>query len=501
MDFELELKTGKGPEAEVKTLLYLIYQDNGEEIVTTNLPELPQAQLTNFEGNRGESEIFYQGKFEAEKLILLGCGKREEIKAKDIPEISGNILSTVNKQECSEITVVFPLNFKIERENLARKLSLGLALADYEFDQFKQSEDAEEENKVELEKITLLLGDNRSHSTVNRGLDRGIKIAEGVSLTRDLGNQPANELYPARLESEARDLENSSRNISLEVYDEKKLEENNFDLIQAVGRGSARESRLLELDYSPDKPKDTVLLAGKGVTFDSGGISIKPSKNMGEMKFDMCGAGVVLGTIAAASQLKLPIRIIGLIPAVENMPDSRSTRPGDIVTGYGEKSVEILNTDAEGRLILADTLSYASENWGEEADILIDYATLTGACVVALGHAAAGLMGNNDQLCEELEAAGEEVNERVWRLPLWDDYSEKLESKNADVKNIGGKAGTPVAGCFLREFVDEDVFERWAHLDIAGTAWGMEKLSYRPEGATGFGVRLTLELLFQRYSL
>lgn len=503
MKFELELTTGNATAFETKCLLYPVHQDNGGETVTTNLPELPEARLEDFDAEAGETLSFYGGKFEAEKLVLFGCGKREELEPEEIPELAGKMINELQSLETSEAGILFPLNFKTERETLARKFACGLRLGSYEFDRFKHddSEEDEDSGETDLEAVTLLLEDSRSRSTVARGLTDGEDIAGGVILCRDLCNTPANELSPQDLEDQSLKLQEKNEDISVKVFNEPDLEEQNFDLIRAVGRGSQTDPRLLEIDYQPENPKDTVLLAGKGVTFDSGGISIKPSKDMGEMKFDMSGAAVVISTLKAAANLELPLRIVGLVPAVENMPDSQATRPGDIVTGYGEKSVEILNTDAEGRLILADTLSYAAEEWGKEADALLDYATLTGACVVALGHAAAGLMGNDDELCEQLIDAGKKVGEPTWRLPLKEEYSESLESENADVKNIGGEAGTSVAGCFLQKFVDEDKFDNWGHLDIAGTAWGMKEQSYRPAGATGFGVWLTLEFLRRRYSL
>jgi leucyl aminopeptidase len=274
-----------------------------------------------------------------------------------------------------------------------------------------------------------------------------------------------------------------------------------MNLILAVGKGSSNPPRLIKLEYDPGPTKGTVGLLGKGVTFDTGGISIKPSKKMGEMKFDMCGAATVLGSVRACARQELPVKLHGLVPTAENMVGESAVKPGDVVTGYHGKSVEILNTDAEGRLLLADALGYASDELADELDCMIDFATLTGTCIAALGHHAAGLMGIDEELCEALQEAGRRTDEPAWQLPLWEDYSEELESSVADVPNIGGDAGAITAGAFLREFVDEEAIERWAHLDIAGTGWSMPERSYRPSGGTGYGVHLVDEFLRDEFAL
>ncbi len=494
MKFEINFKTQNGTDYPGACVVYFVARDENESPVTNHIPELPKAPLNDFKANEGEAQFFYSGDFEAERLLLIGLGEKQELDFLGALEAASNSISPLEELELEKSAVVLPVELFENSEKLAEKIFLGYALTGYEFEQFK-TEDEDENEEVELDEIILLLEDARSRSPVERGLNNGEKIAQAVSLCRDLGNTPANQMTPGDLETQATNIANCSNNVKLNVINEEKLKDKNFNLIRAVGRGSEHPPRLLELIYEPEKYKQTVVLVGKGVTFDTGGISLKPSKKMGEMKFDMCGAGVVLGLLQAVEQLKLPLRVIGLTPCVENMPDSRSTRPGDVVEGYQGKTVEILNTDAEGRLILADTLSYASERWGEETDYLLDYATLTGASIVVLGHAGACLMGNDDNLCESLIKTGEAVDERLWRLPLWEEYEEKIDSETADVKNIGGRAGTIIAGTFLRQFIDEEKFDSWAHLDIAATAWGMKEKSFRPEGGTGFGVQLTLEFL------
>ncbi|MGM0381574.1 MAG: leucyl aminopeptidase [bacterium] len=504
MDFESDLLAVSPEKEKLDLVVYFVFKDGDGGLIVENLPDLSPGQLEDFEGKQGETQIFYDGEFSADRLLLLGGGKAKELKLPDLTELGGETVKKAQDLEVEEYGLVFPLKLELDREAVARELTVGVHLGAYDFDHYKHdsADDEEgEDSNNDIPDFNLLLEDKRSRGTVERGFELGKKIAKGVNFSRDLGNTPANELVPSDLATEARQIERKYRSVSAQVWNREALEEKNMNLIVAVGKGSENPPRLVKLTHSPKKSRGKVGLVGKGITFDTGGISIKPSKNMGEMKFDMCGAAVVLGVMKIAAELELPVEIVGYIPTAENMPSSHSTRPGDVVTGYGEKSVEILNTDAEGRLLLADTLAYLGENEGEELDFALDYATLTGACITALGHQAAALMSTDDSLADKLTEAGEEVAERVWQLPFWEEYSEKLKSEVADVKNIGGKAGTITGGKFLHEFVDEKKIESWAHLDIAGTAWGMEKLSYRPKGATGFGVRLTLELLNREFNL
>jgi leucyl aminopeptidase len=274
------------------------------------------------------------------------------------------------------------------------------------------------------------------------------------------------------------------------VLDEKALAKAGYGGILGVGSGSTRPPRLVRLSYAPAKPRATVALVGKGITFDSGGISIKPAEKMEEMKFDMCGAAAVIGTMQAAAALELPVKITGAIPSTDNLPSGSAYKPGDIITMMSGKTVEIVNTDAEGRMILADALHYASEL---QPDHLIDYATLTGACVVALASEAAGLFSNDDELARKLIECGERVGERLWRMPVWDDYKDLIRSDWADMKNSGGRWGGAItAALFLKEFVD---CPSWAHLDIAGTAYAEHETAREARGATGAGVRVTLAFL------
>jgi leucyl aminopeptidase len=321
------------------------------------------------------------------------------------------------------------------------------------------------------------------------GLEEGLAIAHGVSLAKDLGNLPPNVCTPTYLADQARELAKRYR-MKATVLEAEDMEKLGMGALLSVARGSAQPPKLIVLEHRGGaKAQKPVALVGKGITFDTGGISLKPASEMDEMKFDMCGAASVLGTLKAVGEMRLPINVVGVIPTTENMPGGRATKPGDIVTTMSGQTVEILNTDAEGRLILCDALTYASRF---EPAAVIDIATLTGACVIALGHVASGLYANDEALAKEVLAAADAAFDRAWHLPLWDDYQEQLKSNFADFANIGGRpAGSVTAACFLARFTKKF---RWAHLDIAGTAWK----SGREKGATGRPVPLLTQFLLRR---
>ncbi|MBC8647731.1 MAG: leucyl aminopeptidase, partial [Thermoanaerobaculia bacterium] len=321
-------------------------------------------------------------------------------------------------------------------------------------------------------------------------------VAEAVAWARDLGNTPANDMGPAEFAREASRMAERA-GLRLQVLEKRQIERERMAGLLAVNAGSARPPLFLIAEYAPPAARGTAVLVGKGITFDSGGISIKPAAAMGEMKYDMMGAATVLACVRVARALKLPVRVVALAPLTENMPSGSACRPGDILRMRNGKTVEVENTDAEGRLVLADALSYAEKF---RPDVLLDFATLTGAVLVALGHECAGLMTPDDALARELVAAGEVTGERVWRLPVWDDYRENLKSEWADMKNTAGRhGGTVNAGVFLKEFVPKGV--PWAHVDVAGVAhFEKEHAGYDP-GATGFGVALATEFLKRRFAV
>jgi len=342
---------------------------------------------------------------------------------------------------------------------------------------------------IALQKLQIVVPEKEKKRAAS-GLNQGVAIAEAMNLTKLLADLPGNMCTPSYLAQQAVKIAESSAKIKLDVLEESDMQRLGMGALLSVSRGSRQPAKLICLNYqgASDHSKPIVLI-GKGLTFDAGGISLKPSSGMDEMKYDMCGGATVLSVLQAAAQLQLPLNIIGLVPSSENMPDGDANKPGDILTSMSGKTIEVLNTDAEGRLLLCDTLTYAERF---TPDVVIDLATLTGACLVALGRVASGLLGNDDVLCNDLLAASETACDSAWRLPLWEEYQEQLKSNFADLANVGGRdAGTITAACFLARFAED---YRWAHLDIAGTAWrtGTHK------GATGRPVALLMQYLFNR---
>ena len=338
--------------------------------------------------------------------------------------------------------------------------------------------------------MTFLVGSEAEKSLIEGIIERGQTIANGTILARDLSNQPGNHLTPVQLAEKAQEAAETA-GLSCTVFDKQTLEEKGFRTLLAVAQGSVEEPRFIIMEYTPEgEGQDTVVLVGKGITFDTGGISLKSGGGMHEMKHDMSGAAAVIGAMQVIGHLKPNVRVIGVIATTENMPGSTAIKPGDVVTSYGGKTIEILNTDAEGRLILADALGWTAQY---EPKGVIDLATLTGAVITCLGHIAAGALGTDAVLMEKVKKAADKTHERVWELPLWDDYDEGVKSKIADVQNIGdGTAGTIAGAAFLKKFAEG---YPWVHLDIAGTAWGMKGSTYIPEGASGYGVRLLVQLV------
>ncbi|MCK9563099.1 MAG: leucyl aminopeptidase [Bacteroidales bacterium] len=366
----------------------------------------------------------------------------------------------------------------------ATQVARAIGEALYVFDRFKSKKD---EKKPALARVTLHSDGKAGGEAINRALAKGLALARGINLARELGDLPPNICNPTYLAERARELVKGNTRLTAKVLGEKQMQTLGMGSLLSVTAGTEAPAQFIIIDYKGGTKGDApVVLVGKGVTFDSGGISLKPGAGMDEMKYDMCGAASVLGAIASAAELQLPLNIVGLIPAVENMPGGRATRPGDIVTSLSGQTIEILNTDAEGRLILCDALTYA-ERYKPRA--VVNIATLTGACVVALGHHASGLFSNDDELADQLLACGVDSNDRAWRLPLWEEYDQQLKSPFADMANIGSKgAGSITAACFLARFAKQ---YPWAHLDIAGTAWN----SGAQKGATGRPVSLLVEYL------
>ncbi|EQM73905.1 leucyl aminopeptidase [Stutzerimonas stutzeri] len=424
----------------------------------------------------------------AERVLLVGTGKAGELDARQWRKAAGAALGVIKGLGGSDATFAVQDVQVKDRDTYARARMLVEVLADgqYLFEQFKSKKN----EASKLGKITLLC-DKADQAQVEQAIRHAAAITAGMSFARDLGNLPPNVCHPNYVADQARQLGKTFKGLKVEVLDEKKLRELGAGAFLAVSQGSAQPGCIVVMQYNGGrKGEQPYALVGKGITFDTGGISLKPGQGMDEMKYDMCGAASVLGTFRAALELQLPINLVGLLACAENMPSGNATRPGDIVTTMSGQTVEILNTDAEGRLVLCDTLTYA-ERFKPRA--VIDVATLTGACIVALGSQTSGLLGNNDELLQQVLGAGQKADDRAWQLPLFDEYQEQLDSPFADIANIGGpKAGTITAACFLSRFAKEFA---WAHLDVAGTAWisgGKEK------GATGRPVPLLTQYLLDR---
>ncbi len=419
------------------------------------------------------------------RVLLVGLGKEQEFKQKSFQGALANIFSSLQKTAVTDATV-FLSDFPISDRALDWKVSQIVVVATNSLYRFNQLKSKPDNDQGHLRKMVLCIDQRTDLAACEAAVQQGQAIANGMSLAKDLGNLAPNICTPTYLAKQAKDLAKTHK-MKASVLEEKDMEKLGMGSLLAVAQGSEQPAKLIVLEYhGAAKKEQPYVLVGKGVTFDTGGISLKPAAEMDEMKFDMSGAASVLGTLRAVAELKLPINVVGIIPTTENMPSGRATKPGDVVTSLSGQTIEILNTDAEGRLILCDALTYA-ERYNPKA--VIDIATLTGACVIALGNFTTGLMSNNDKLAQNLLAAGEQTGDRAWQLPLWDEYQELLKSNFADMANIGGRAaGTISAACFLSRFTGK---YHWAHLDIAGTAWK----SGREKGSTGRPVPLLTQYL------
>ncbi len=456
-------------------------QQCGSELVEEVHEALKQKE---FLAEFGEfKSITSLGKFPVRRVLVAGLGKKKDFTLEKLRRISANAHKAVKASGARNYVSLLAHFGTFIHEQAIVAVAEGALLADYGFTEFK-TEDREKLKEVES---LILLEKGVVSAAWERALEKVCTASEAVNYVRTLVNKPANEVNPAYLAKEAEKLR---KWMKVTVFGEKELRQKKFNGILAVGSGSANEPKLIVCEYNP-RARKSIALVGKGITFDSGGLSLKPGKYMEGMKQDMAGAAVVLGVLKAATELKPNVRIIGVIPACENMPGGKSYRPDDIIRMYNGKTIEINNTDAEGRVILADALAYA-ESFRPQR--IIDLATLTGACVVALGYWATGLLSKDDDMAKELEKAGQETGDRVWRLPLWEEYQENVKSDIADVRNCGKgyDAGTIEGAVFLSHFVKDTP---WAHLDIAGTAFWQEEKFYNPKGATGAGVRLLLNYI------
>jgi leucyl aminopeptidase len=424
----------------------------------------------------------------AQRALLVGTGKEADMNERVFSRVINAIAGALAASGARDAEF-YAADIHLDGRDLAWKLrhaALLLANGEYRFEQLKSGK---KETPTGLRKMVFNVARSDSKKA-QAALDAAAAIGAGMSLTRDLGNLPANVCTPTYLARQAAQLARGEKRLRVKVLDEAEMKKLKMGSLLSVAAGSRQPAKLIVIEYRGAAAGDApVALVGKGVTFDTGGISLKPGQAMDEMKFDMCGAASVFGTLKAVNLLQLPVNVVGIVPATENMPDGQATKPGDIVTSMSGQTIEILNTDAEGRLILCDALTYAGRY---KPRCVIDIATLTGAVIVALGKVPSGVLGNDRRLIDDLVECGEQIYDRIWELPLWDDYQDQLKSNFADMANIGGRdAGTITAACFLSRFTGD---YKWAHLDIAGTAWksGDEK------GATGRPVPLLMQYILKQ---
>jgi leucyl aminopeptidase len=444
----------------------------------------------DMDGKAGQQLLVYDiPGVKAERVLLVGLGKASELSMKQYAGAVTGAVKTLN--DSHPIEAIWGLtDLEIEGKTtnqLIRELVLQAEGALY---QYTETKSEKKKPSRPLKRVGVLLHDRRHLKSAKKTLEQAQAIASGISFTKDLANLPGNICTPSYLAKQARSLGRVSDKLRVQILEEKQMERLGMGSLLSVSRGSRQPAKLIVMEYKGGKPgAKPIVLVGKGLTFDAGGISLKPAAAMDEMKYDMCGGASVFGTMKACVEMEMPINLVGMVPASENLPDGEANKPGDIVTSMSGQTIEILNTDAEGRLILCDALTY-SERF--EPAAVIDIATLTGACIVALGDQTTGLMANNDKLAAEVLAAGEAAGDKAWQLPLWDEYQENLKSNFADMANIGGKgAGTITAACFLSRYTKKF---KWVHLDIAGTAWR----SGANKGATGRPVPLLTQFLLKR---
>lgn len=496
---KIHVKHGNLTDTATEVLVVGGYED--EKTVAKQLQPLDRhfdGQLTamrksgEFQGKSNQTVVVHtRGAVPAKRILWVGLGNRERVTLDSVRQAMGTAAKRVRQTGAKSFTSAL-LGTEAPRlsvTDLSQAMVEGAILGSYQFTQFQTNQS---ENGKPVDSMTLLT----SHAQLEgakTGSKRGVVSAEAASLVRDLCNTPANVMNPLRVVEQARRVA-KERNVKVNVLNRRQQEKLGMGGLLGVSRGSQEPPQFIILEYTGAAKKEKpVVLVGKTVTFDSGGISLKPAENMEQMKADMTGGAEVLATVQAIARLRAPLNLIAILPVTENMPGGRATKPGDILTMLSGKTVEVQNTDAEGRLILADGLAYATRL---KPKCIIDVATLTGACMVALGQFAIGMLGNNDQLKAQLKQAGERTGERVWEMPLWDEYFEQLKSDVADMRNIGGRGGGMItAAMFLSKFVGE---YPWAHLDIASTDWSSSERAYIGKGPTAIGTRLLIQFVLDQ---
>jgi leucyl aminopeptidase len=498
---EYSVKSGKAEKQRVACIICAVFEDKKLSTTTKLLDEQSNGYISrilksgDLIGSIGQSLMLYNvPNLLCERVLLVGCGKEENFSTRNFKQVCQPAIISLISFNITEACVAFTNDLHIPNQELdwsIQQTIINFANSLYRFTDYKNKKNI---TKLSLKKVYFLAETKKQATTIETAIEKGVAITLGMKFAKDLANTPANICNPSYLATKAVNLAKDFKKISVAVLNEKELQRLKMGALLAVGAGSVQETKLITVEYRGSKAaKKPIVLVGKGITFDTGGNSLKPPANMIGMKYDMCGAASVLGTILAAAKLDLPINLVGVIAAAENMPGGSAARPDDIVTSMSGITIEILNTDAEGRLVLCDALTY-SERFNPE--LVIDIATLTGACVVALGRYHSGLFANNQPLADKLIAAGKKIEDPAWQLPINDDYQQQLESNFADVANIGGpEAPSITAACFLSRFAENFA---WAHLDVAGTA---ASFIGKEKSASGKPVPLLMQFLLDHCEL
>ena len=493
---EFNVKSGSPEKQRSACIVVGVYEPRRLSPIGEQLDKISDGYISNLlrrgdlEGKPGQVLLLHHvPNILSERILLVGCGKERELDDKQYKQIISKTINTLNETGSME-AVCFLTEQHVKGRDTYWKVRQAVETTQDCLYTFNQLKSKKVDPRRPLRKMVFNVPTRRELTIGESAIEHGLAIAAGSKLCKDVANMPPNICNPAYLGEQAKELETNFDNITVELIGEDKMAELGMNSYLAVGRGSDNESVMSVINYKgAGDDQAPIVLVGKGLTFDSGGISLKPGEGMDEMKYDMGGAAGVIGAMRSLAQMQLPINVIGVLAGCENMPSSNAYRPGDILTTMSGQTVEVLNTDAEGRLVLCDALTYVERF---EPETVIDVATLTGACIVALGAHATGLLANHNPLAHDLLKASEQSGDRVWQLPLWDVYQDQLESPFADFTNLGGRAaGTITAACFLSKFTKK---YNWAHLDIAGTAWR----SGAKKGATGRPVPMLTQYLLNR---
>lgn len=493
---EFSVKSGSPEKQRSACIVVGVFEPRRLSGVAEQLDKVSDGYLSNLlrrgdlEGKAGQVLLLHHvPNILSERVLLVGCGKERELDERQYKQIIEKTINTLNETGSME-AVCFLSELHVKSRDTYWKVRQAVEAAQAGLYTFNHLKTRKEEPRRPLRKLVFNVPTRRELPVGERAIQHALAISKGMTVCRDVANMPPNICTPRYLAEQSQQLADNYDNVTLRTVEPAEMAELGMNAYLAVGRGSENEPVLSLLEYQGGKPDQAPLvLVGKGLTFDSGGISIKPAAAMDEMKYDMGGAASVLGVMQALAELQLPINVVGAIAGCENMPDGKAYRPGDVLTTMSGQTVEVLNTDAEGRLVLCDTLTYV-ERYNPE--LVVDIATLTGACVIALGAHASGLLSSHNPLAHELLNASEQSGDRAWRLPLWDEYQDQLDSPFADMSNLGGReAGTITAACFLSRFTRK---YNWAHLDIAGTAWRGGK----KKGSTGRPVPMLTQFLINR---